>query len=75
VACLLKAKIEESGNASKAGQWLCKCYVTTNYEENTTTVELLEAAFSMQSAATATSHYNKETARRGVFCVFRDKVI
>jgi hypothetical protein len=33
-----------------------------------TVFELTEAVFSMQSAATATSHYNEATAGRSVFC-------
>jgi hypothetical protein len=78
VACLLKARIAKSGNTSVARQWLCKHHVTADYcsKKGKATIEkLLEVVFSVPSAAMATSHYNKATARRGVFCVVCAKAI
>jgi hypothetical protein len=75
--CGMSAEIRSSSSeeTSVAGQWLGKRHVTADRLTYTTIEELLEAAFSMPSAATATSRCNKATARKRIFCRFRPEAI
>jgi hypothetical protein len=57
-----------------ARERLCKSHVTSGYlcdKGNATIEEVWVEVFTMRSAATVTSHYNKTTVGRGVFRAVR----
>jgi hypothetical protein len=54
-----------------ARQWLGKPHVTAATLAYATIEEMLEAVFSMLSAATVTSYYKKAAAREVVLCAVR----
>jgi hypothetical protein len=78
VTCGLKARIVEPAETAVVRERPCKRHVTAGYHDNrknATTWELWEEVFSVRSAATATTHYNKASARRGVFCAVHAEAI
>jgi hypothetical protein len=74
VACLLRAVKFKSGNTSVARQYPYKRQVRFGCRgdrSNTAMEEVWGEVHFMQFAVMATSHYNKATARKGVFCAVR----
>jgi hypothetical protein len=74
----LKARIVEPAETAVARERPCKRHVGAGYRGdrgNATLEELWKEVFSVRSAATARSHCNKATARRGVFCAVRAEAI
>jgi hypothetical protein len=65
----------ESAETAVAKERSCKRHVTTATITYTKIEELLEAVFSMPSAARSASHYTKTTATNVAFSAVRAKAI
>jgi hypothetical protein len=70
----LTARIVEPAETVIARERPSKRHTTDDYRDDiskATIDELWEDVLSVQSAATATTHYNKASERRDVFCTVR----